>query len=300
MKDWITTEFDWRQVMRKIAIMFLALVFVCGAALASDDTEVYERDIVYDNEKLVKIEVDFGLGEISVARARGDFIARIHGEYDSRYFEADVKYDRNGGEGKLVLKVKKKKSLLKMSGEIDNQWEILLGDMAPLELNLDAGMAEVNFDFSGLEIVGLSMDVGMASGNIFFNKPNKGRIEHFVIDAGQSSMECSGFGNANFKLLEIDAGMASMEIDFGGSLDFDGNVTIDAGMSSAEITLNPDMGNRIKYEGGITSSVDIPNGFTKIKKRTYQSDNYDKVKGHLNFEIDVSMGSVDFRFAESL
>jgi hypothetical protein len=286
--------------MRKIAIMFLTLLFVCGAALADNNTEVYEREIGYDNEKLVKIEVDFGLGEISVARARGDFIARIHGEFDSRYFEADVEYNKSGGQGKLVLKVKKIKSLLKMSGEVDNQWEILLGDMVPLELNLDAGMADVNFDFTGLEIVGLSMDVGMASGNIFFNKPNKGRIEHFVIDAGQSAMECHGLGNANFKLLEIDAGMASMEIDFSGGLEFDGNVTIDAGMSSAEITLNPDMGNRIEYEGGITSSVDIPNGFTKIKKRTYQSDNYDRAKGHLDFEIDVSMGSVDIRLAESL
>lgn len=286
--------------MRKIVIMFLALVFVCGVALASDDTEVYERDIAYDNEKLVNIEIDFGLGEISVARARGDFIARIHGEYDSRYFEADVKYEKGGGEGKLVLKVKKVKSLLKMSGEIDNQWEILLGDMVPLELNLEAGMADVNFDFSGLEIVGLSMDVGMASGNIFFNKPNKGRIEHFVIDAGQSSMGCHGLGNANFELLEIDAGMASVEIDFGGSLEFDGKVTMDAGMSSAGITLNPDMGTRIEFEGGLTSSVDIPDGFTKIKKHTYQSDNYDRAKGHLDFEIDVSMGSVDFRLAESL
>lgn len=287
--------------MKKIALILLALTLACGTALANDNTKVYERDIAYDGEKLVNIEVDFGMGEISVARARGDFIARVHGEYDSRYFEAEVDYDNNGGTGELIIKVKKKKTLLKMNdGEIDNQWEILLGDMAPLDINLDAGMAEVNFDFTGLEIVGLWMDVGMAAGNIFFNKPNKGRIERFVIDAGQSAVECHGFGNANFEMLEIDAGMASMEIDFSGSLDFDGRVTMDAGMSSAEITLNPDMGTQIEFEGGITSSVDIPNGFTKVKKRTYQSDNYDRAKGHLIFEIDVSMGSVDFRFAESL
>ena len=49
--------------MRKIALLLVALVMVCGTALAEGDTEVYEKDVAYDGEKMVNIEVDFALGD---------------------------------------------------------------------------------------------------------------------------------------------------------------------------------------------------------------------------------------------
>jgi hypothetical protein len=140
----------------------------------------------------------------------------------------------------------------------------------------------------------------MASGTIMFNQPNKGRIKEFVIDAGKSSFECYGFGNANFEELIVDAGMASVDLDFSGNLAFDGKVSLDAGMSSANIKLNHNMGTKILYSDDWTSSVGLPDNFEKVKKGVYQTMDFESKNGHLEFDIDVSMGSVDFEFAESL
>jgi hypothetical protein len=71
-------------------------------------------------------------------------------------------------------------------------------------------------------------------------------------------------------------------------------------MSSTEIVLNPEAGVDIKHDAGFTSSVDLPGDFRKLSKGHYQSDNYDQPGGRLNFNIDVGMGSVDFRLAKSL
>ncbi len=288
--------------MKRLLILVTALILVASIAYAADDTKTEEltRNIQYNGEEKVTVTLDFGMGELQVGRAQGDFVAQVHGSYDPERFKVKVEYIE-GKQAELIIKVEEKRSLFNFRGETKNEWKILLGDMVPLDLSLDAGMAEADFDFTGLEIVGLQMDVGMASGSIMFNKPNKGRIERFVLDCGKSSFECYGLGNANFQQMIIDAGMASVDLDFTGWGEFDGNVEIDAGMASASIILNPDMGIRIHYEDDWTSSVGIPDRiFDQVEKGIYETNNYKSAKGRLDFDIDISMGSLDFQFTESL
>jgi len=288
--------------MRKTLIIVSILLFLVSVSYAADasKTEEYNRKIEYKGEKQLKVSLDFGMGELKVARAQGDFIAMIHGKYDTDKFKVNVEYIE-GKEAELIIKVDHNRKLFDFDGEVDNEWEILLGDMVPLELDLDAGMSEADFDFTGLEITGLNMDVGMAAGSIMFNKPNKGRIDRLMIDCGKSSFECYGLGNANFRQMIIDAGMASVDLDFTGEGNFDGSVELDAGMASASVILNPDMGVRINYDHDWTSSVGIPESkFDEVKKGRYETKNYSTAKGRLDFDIDISMGSLDFQFTESL
>ncbi|HER00592.1 MAG TPA: hypothetical protein ENO22_14740 [candidate division Zixibacteria bacterium] len=287
--------------MRKVAVTILTILAFSSGLLADADNQVYTRTIDFEGEKFLNVEMDFGMAELKLARGTGNYIARINGEYDADLFEVTVKYQKEGDVGTLIMKIEQKKRSFTFSNKgSENSWEVLLGDMVPMDLAVDAGMCEADFDFSGLEITGLEMDIGMASGTIIFNQPNKGRIKDFSIDAGKSSFECYGFGNANFENLEIDAGMASFDLDFSGKLVFDGNVTLDAGMSSTNIKLNHNMGTKIHYSEDWTSSVGVPDDFEKVKDGVYQTRDYDSKKGHLDFDIDISMGSVDFELAESL
>lgn len=287
--------------MRKAIFAFLICMMFVPALYAAENL-VYTRDVAYDDEKLVKVELDFGLGQISMARGQGDYVARIHGDYDADKFKVDVNYEKKGGVGHLVVKVDKKNKLFDFGSDEDteNSWQILLGDMVPLELIVDAGMAETNFNFTGLSVENLSMDIGMASGTMMFNQPNPVRMNQMILDLGQSSMNIYGLGNANFRELNVDCGMSSVELDFSGQVDFDALVTLEMGMSSTEIVLNPNAGVQIDHDAGLTSSVDLPGSFREVSKGVYQSANYQKARGHFDFEIDVGMGSVDFRLAKSL
>jgi len=292
--------------MRRTAIIVLALIIFFANLLIAADGENYTKDIPYSGEKLLKADLEFGMAELKLAKTEGDYLARINGVYDPDNFTVEVKYDNNAGEGVLYIKVEQKHSTFNFSkkdrdnNKIDNQWEIELGNQCPVDFAIDAGMASVDLDFTGIEVVGMDIDAGMASGTLAFNKPNKGHIDKMVLDAGKSSLECMGLGNANFDKLVVDAGMASIRLDFSGRLDFDGKVEVDAGMSSSNIVLNPSLGTRISYSEGWTSSINIPKGFDQIKDGVYQSPGYDAKKGHLDFDMDVTMGSVDFKLAQSL
>lgn len=292
--------------MRRTAIIVLALILFSVNLLIAGESETYTKDIPYSGEKSLKADLEFGMAQLKVSKTEGDFLARINGVYDPDNFTVEVKYDNKAGEGVLHINVKQKHSTFNFTkidrdkNKIDNEWEIELGNKCPVDFAIDAGMASVDLDFTGLEVEGMNIDAGMASGTIVFNKPNKGHIDKMVIDAGKSSLECMGLGNANFDRLIVDAGMASVRLDFSGRLDFDGKVEIDAGMSSSDIVLNPGLGTRISYSEGWTSSISVPRGFERVKDDVYQSPGYDTKKGHLDFDMDVTMGSVDFKLAQSL
>lgn len=283
-------------------MLALGICLLLSSGLSAAENINYTKDIAYDNESQVRVELDFSLGEISVARGQGDYIARINGDYDSEKFKVDVKYEKEGDVGHLVIKVDKKTKMFKFKDDedVENNWQILLGDMVPLDFVVDAGMAAADFDFTGLKIENISMDIGMASGTLMFTKPNPVRMNSFMLDLGKSAMEMYGLGNANFSQMTIDCGMSSIEMDFSGEMNFDGKVAMDMGMSSTEIVLTDETGVRILSDDGLTSAVDIPRSISKIRKGLYQSDNFNKAKGNLDFTIDVGMGSVDFRLAESL
>lgn len=292
--------------MKRTALIVLALILFSANLLLAAEGQTYTKDIPYSGEKILKADLEFGMAELKMSRTEGDYLARINGVYDPDNFKVEVNYDNKSGEGVLHIKVEQKNTHFTFSkkdrdrNRVDNNWEIELGNQCPIDFSIDAGMASVDLDFTGLEIVGMDIDAGMASGTLAFNKPNKGHIDKMVLDAGKSSLECMGLGNANFDRLVVDAGMASIRLDFSGKLDFDGEVEIDAGMSSSDIMLNPGLGTRISYSEGWTSTINVPRGFERVKSGVYQSPGYDTKKGHLDFDMDVTMGSVDFKLAQSL
>ena len=288
--------------MKRIALILGILLIMSGFAAAADESTHYENEIAYQNADRAIIDIKLGMGELEITRGQGDYLARIVGDYDEEYFDVIVKYEEKGGTGYFTFECKKEKGvkLFKKGDDIVNEWTLLLGDRIPLTIDLDAGMSANTFDLSGLKIEKMSLDIGMSSNNIVFREPNPVVMTDFMIDAGQSSTEIYGLGNANFRNFTIDEGMSSSVLDFTGKLDFEAEVTIDAGMGSIDIILPQNIGLKIKAPSGFTSSLSLPNNLTKAGKNVYENEEYSHSKNRLYFDIDFGMGSVDVKYAKSL
>jgi len=288
--------------MKRIAIIVGVLLLSASLLMGAGKTVSYETEIAYEDADKVVIAVDFRMGELDISRGRGDYLARVVGEYDEEKFEVKIEYEEKGSTGYFSFEFKKKKSFQIFSDdrENENKWTLLLGDKLPMNINIDAGMASNTFDFSGLKIEGLNMDVGMSSNNILFRKPNPLVMTDFIIDAGMSSTEIYGLGNANFRHLTIDEGMSSTILDFSGELAYDAEVKIDAGMGSTNIILPRNVGLKIKAPSDFTSSLSIPDNLKEVRENIYKSQDYEQAKSNLYFDIDFGMGSVNVEYAESL
>ena len=289
--------------MKRLMLIFGILLLMTGLTMAEDEYTHYENEISYQKADRAVINIDFGMGRLDIARGQGDFLARVVGDYDEELFYVVAKYEESGNTGYFTFEFKKVKgiSLKNWAGdEKENKWKLLLGDKIPLQIDLNAGMSANNFDLSGLKIEKLDMDVGMSSNEIIFTKPNPVVMTDFIMDAGKSSTEIYGLGNANFRRLTIDSGMSSSILDFSGRIDYSADITIDASMSSTEIILPNNIGLKVKAPTIFTSTISLPRNLTETGRGMYESKDYNNARNQFYFDIDSGMGSVDVKFAESM
>ena len=279
-----------------LAFVLGSLWFAGDALAGGNDTKTITRTIKREGEKHVTVIVDIGAATIDLRRnSTGDILnARV--EYDPDEVRTDISYDRKGDGGELYLVSERRDKGLDVDEE-DNHWDLEFGDQIPISFEIDVGACEGDFDFSGLRVGGLDMDVGASSINVDFGKPNPERISKIRIEVGASEMEINGLGNANFEKLSFDGGVGDFTLDFSGDFGHRAYVNVDVGLGSLKILVPRNAGVQIKSSSSFLSSLSIDeDDFEEVEDDLYESDNFGKAEKELVFDIDVGLGSVEVEY----
>lgn len=271
--------------MNKIAWkVIFTLVIVCFAFSITfakkRHIEKTHKEIKFQSEKELSVKIDFGGGTIDLEKNKSGNIldAEIENENPD---EVDVDYDKIGNKGELYLDSKSKLRHFDLDLD-DNYWHLGFSDKIPISFEIDVGACEGKFDFTGLKIDNLDLDLGASSAEIIFREPNPERISRFNIDVGASKLRIKGLGNANFDELSFDGGMGDFTLDFSGELKHKAYVDIDMGLGSLTILLPEDIGVRIQKEGSFLSSFSMDKDeFEKVESNVYESENFGKTEGEL-------------------
>ncbi len=284
----------WR-VFLVIGLVFLAYPF---SFAREDDTEKINKKIELKGEKALTVEMDFGGGIIDLEKNDTGDILDAEIEYDPDKVEIDVDYRKIGGKGKLYLESEFENGHLDFDTDY-NYWHLGFTDRVPIDFEIDIGACEAEFDFTGLRISNLNLDLGASSTEITFRKPNPERISIINIDVGASELKIEGLGNANFDRLSFDGGVGDFTLDFGGELKHKAYVDIDVGLGSLTILLPENIGVRIHEEGSFLSSFSIDtDGFDEVESKVYESQNFGKTEGALIFDIEIGLGSVEIEYID--
>jgi hypothetical protein len=256
-----------------------------------------DKSVELTDEESVSVEIDFGVGYLLITPGSSDMLVSAEGHYDSRKFDYHFDYTKHGRRGDLYFDVVTTRRGFGDIDSDDNEWRLELTDKVPLELMLDIGAADGEIRLGGLAISRLDMDIGAADCDITFDEPNKCKQARILVDAGASSVYIDRLGNANFDIFEFDGGVGSYTIDFSGDFDFDAEALISVGLGSVDVIIPEDIGVRLWAEDGFLSSIDFPERrFREVDDGLYESKNWDDVKGHLEIEIDIGLGSADISF----
>lgn len=279
--------------MRKLMLLLVSLVLLGSAAMAQDVEEATES-VPAKGAKSLDVMIDFAAGQLMLSPADMEDAAKAEIYYTPRYVSYDISYDVRGDVGYLVLESEHRK---RHWDDAENEWDVMLNNRLPMRLEIDAGACEAEIDLGGIPLTDLSLSIGATSGSIDFSKPNPERMRLLEIDAGASSLDVEGLANANFDELEFSGGAASCELDFRGDLRGDCVADVDIGMGSLDIMLS--RGTPIRLEGdddGLFSSVDFNNlDIRKVHDGVWESDDFKGAKNRLTIHFDVGMGSIDFR-----
>jgi hypothetical protein len=289
-----------KTVIGKVLLMTGVVFLASPLSFAREDgTKKVDKKIEQKGEKTLTVEMDFGGGIIDLSRNDTGNILNAEIEYDPDKVEIDVDYRKVGDRGKLYLESEFEDGHLDFDTDY-NYWQLGFTDQIPIDFEMDIGACEAEFDFTGLKISNLNLDLGASSTEITFRKPNPERISKINIDVGASELTIEGLGNANFDRLSFDGGVGDFTLDFRGELKHKAYVDIDVGLGSLTILLPENVGVRIQEEGSFLSSFSIDaDEFDEVESKVYESENLGQTKGELIFDIEIGLGSVEIEYIDS-
>jgi hypothetical protein len=280
-----------------LAFILAGLWFGGHAEAGADEVKTINKTVKWEGEKHVTVIIDIGTASIDLRRSSSGDILNAQVEYDPREVRTDISYDRRGDRGELYLVSERRDKGLDVDEE-DNHWDLEFSDRIPMSFEIDVGACDGDFDFSGLRVDGLDMDMGASSINVDFGKPNPERISKIRIEVGASKLEMNGLGNANFEKLSFDGGVGDFTLDFSGDFDHRAYVSVDVGLGSLKILVPGDAGVQIKSSSSFLSSLSIDqDDFEEVEDDLYESDNFGKAEKELVFDIDVGLGSVEVEYS---
>jgi hypothetical protein len=142
------------------------------------------------------------------------------------------------------------------------RYELEFGKEKPFALTIDTGASEFDLDLGGVPVSRLVVRQGAGKFELGFSAPNPESMEVLEVSSGAAGIELENLANANFSEMRLSGGAAAYELDFGGALSRDAQVSIETGLSGVEMTVPSSTAAKVVAETTL-GSVDVGDGFTK-------------------------------------
>lgn len=136
--------------------------------------------------------------------------------------------------------------------DIKNRWDLQLGD-SPIDLTINAGAYQGNFELGGLSLTRLTVKDGASNVELSFSEPNQVPMSVLRYETGASNVTLSGLANANFSTLIFSGGVGDYELDFSGVLTENGTVDISAGAGDVQLIVPKGVNARVTVESALVN-----------------------------------------------
>jgi hypothetical protein len=142
------------------------------------------------------------------------------------------------------------------------RYELRLGRQRPFALAIETGASEFDLDLGGIPLSRLTVRQGAGKFELGFSAPNPEIMQVLEVSSGAAGIELENLANANFSEMRFSGGAGGYELDFGGTLSRDAQVSIETGISGVQLTVPSATSTRVMAETTL-GSVDVGDGFTK-------------------------------------
>ncbi|MFM8367930.1 MAG: toast rack family protein [Chloroflexota bacterium] len=275
----------YRKLIPFIAILALTAL-ACGISAPEPPTpqpEVTEDiKVEYPDADEINLKLRFGAGKLNLNPGAA---LLVDGTATYNYDELKPEINTDGsdvevrvGDGNV--------NIFPNLNNIKNEWDLELGDQ-PMNLSLESGAYEGEFELGGLALTRLDIKDGASNVEISFSKLNPVEMSTFTYNTGASDVKITGLANANFSLFDFSSGAGDYTLDFSGELQRDASVTIETGLSNFIIIVPEGVNAVVTVQGGL-SNVNAGSSWERSG-----SDYVQKGEGPtLTFVIEMGAGNL--------
>jgi hypothetical protein len=173
-------------------------------------------------------------------------------------------------------------------------YEVEFGKEKPFTLTIETGASDFDLDLGGVPLSRLLVRQGAGKFELGFPQPNPEPMELLEISSGAAAIELENLANANFSEMRLSGGAASYELDFGGVLPRDAEVSIETGISGVVVSIPTSTAARVTAETTL-GSVDVGDGFTKSEGAFSTEAALRRDGPVLSIRAGVRLGSLQLR-----
>jgi len=277
-------------MIRKSMVTIAALLIVAAPVMARD-MEKFEETVPGDSKvREVRLESDFGVGNIDLVTHEGGDLIICKAYYDADKIEIEFGYEPDGDIAEIFIGTEQFRRHSDIDTE-DNEWFISLSRDYEWSISLDIGAADVDLDLTELPLARLNLDLGAGDMRMVFKEYNPLQRCKIDIDAGAGELKAFGLGFANFEYCNFDGGAGDFLLNFKGLKNGRRSIEVDIGVGEATLELPDDFPLRLETSDGWLSSVDIERGhIDRMRDGIYESDDYGESDNGLDVEVDVGIG----------
>lgn len=186
--------------------------------------------------------------------------------------------------------------------ESANYWKLLINDNKVYNLDLNYGIGSSDIDLSGAAVKNLKIKTGSANIKLDYSKDDQNMIPMdtmmFKVDLG--SIKVSNLHKASPKNVMAEIVFGNATIDFSNEMNTKCNVKTEVGAGSLTIILPKNTPTIIHLSDSPFCGLGMLKGFEQVEKNVYVNMSYSaNAENLLTFDVDVSLGSVDFVYADS-
>lgn len=286
-----------------------------GAGIISSTlsiSQVKKQFSVEDNTAINAVDLNFKVnnGRCYIKRGESKELLNVYSDqdYDSYAHSFEKQIVGKTCQINLALEDAKSESLsqsisYRMFGrseeEKDKTWKVYLTDHKTYNLNLDYGVGESHIDLGGLAINKLKIHTGSADVNIGYeeDQSNLTEMDTFYVKVDLGSVNVEKLNHSKARHVIADIGFGNLMLDFTDKTEVSSTIKGSVGAGNLMIFL-PKEGTpvKVKIKESWLCKVKLSNSFTKLSGNTYVNKEYtEDAKNILNFNLDVSMGSIVFK-----
>jgi len=230
----------------------------------------------------VSLRLSFGAGDMTLSPGAKNLVEGT-ATYNYSEFEPVVKVDE--GDVRVQVGDNEFKGLPAFK-DLKNEWDLKLGN-TPMDLTIESGAYDGNFELGGLSLKNLILKDGAANVELAFSEPNQVEMSTFRYETGASDVTLSGLANANFSIFDFSSGAGDYTLDFSGELQRDASIKISSGFSNIIISVPEDVAAVATIDSG-ASNISVGSTWGK-------NGNVYTQKGEgptLTFVIEIGAGNV--------
>lgn len=274
--------------------------------------QVKKQFSVEDNDRIEKVDLDFKVnsGSCFIKAGDGRELLNVYGnqDYDSYGHSFEKEISNNTCRIRLALEDDRSESLsqsisYRMFGrsaeEKEKIWKVYLTEKKAYDLSLNYGIGQADIDLSDLSIEKLKIHTGSADVNVgyFEEAHNSTEMDTFYVKVDLGSVSVHKLNHSRARHVVADIGFGNLMLDFSDKSEVASTIRGSVGAGNLVIVL-PRQGTPVKVS--INDSwlcrVKLSDSFTRLSDGAYVNADYKEgVDNLLNFNLDVSMGSIVFK-----